>query len=135
MIRLYTDEPTVGATDGTEISSGGDMTRPITFGPLNASTNEVSASKKVAIRTDPGYKTASSTTITPIGVRANRWQLAPDDDGVPGVFEEYGAGLVIAQEIVDENTIFWIRTRSIDTESAREDSLARIEVSTQVEMV
>lgn len=61
LIGIYKDNPTEGATDGTEVSTAGTFTAPITF-RLDAEQNEVSTIK-LAVRTAAGYKTSGTVVI------------------------------------------------------------------------
>lgn len=61
LIGIYKDNPTKGATDGTEVSTAGTFTSPITF-RLNAEQNEIQT-VKLAVRTAEGYKTSGTVTI------------------------------------------------------------------------
>lgn len=61
LIGIYKDNPTDGATDGTEVSTAGTFTEPITF-RLDAEQNETQI-VKLAVRTAAGYKTSGTVVI------------------------------------------------------------------------
>jgi len=125
-LHIYCGTPTAGGTDG-QILSEGDHSAPITIGPLNASTNQVSSPVKLAVRADvdgasgKAYVTADVTTITPTGTTADDWALAPDNGGSAGTFGAYGAALSLAAGITNVNTIFWAKAKAVSGENPSTD--------------
>ena len=50
--------------NGSQQISEGDGLNPLVIGPLNASENETSAPVELTIKTDSGFKTFGTTTIS-----------------------------------------------------------------------
>ena len=125
-LHLYSGTPTAGGTDG-QLLSEGDHSAPVTIGPLNASTNQVSSPVKMAIRSDVdsvsghAYVTGDTTTITPTGTTAADWALAPDSSGSAGTFGSYGAALTLSSGITNTNTIFWAKAKAASGETPASD--------------
>lgn len=126
--HIYKGLPTSGGTDGTLVSEGTGLT-PVSIGPLNIVTNEVSDPVKLAIRCVTGYKTVGDVTITPTGTTAAKWALAPDSSGSPGTFGAYGAALTISSEIGATNTIFWAKAKATNDESEANDVTVTLAVA------
>ena len=119
LIGIYYGTPTAGGTDGTRASEGTGTT-PITIGPLDTATNEVSAATKLAIRCDSGYA-ATGTTVTPTGTSAASWALAPDNAGSAGTFGAYGAALTVGA-VADSNTLIWVKAKAASAENPQNDT-------------
>ena len=107
-INIYTDNPTAGATDGTEVSTYNAYTAPISFA-LNAEQNE-SKIITLAVRTAEGYKTNGSTTIEDDGDTNDRLKLCKAATGT------FADSITFTDEITAANTIFYAQASSADTE-------------------
>lgn len=105
------------ATDGTEVTEGTGTAR-ITFGPLNATDNEVSAVLTLAIRAEAGYITGAVTTITPSGTHAAKLALSADNV----TWGAYGAALTLAAGIGAANKLFYIKAKATDDETPQNDT-------------
>lgn len=133
-IKIYKGTVTAGGTDGTLVSSGTGAA-PIESGALKvpeAGYAEGSAIK-LAVRCDNGYETiedeSKHATIEIVdSTHVDKWALAPDDDGSPGVFEDWGDPLEFLSQIDDTNTIFWAKARVAYTEEPANDTSVSIEV-------
>jgi len=132
-IKLYTDTPTSGDTDGTLVSSGTDAS-PVDSGAITvpAASFENGSWVKLALRCDAGYETrldsgihAKVTLVD--GAHLDKWQLAPDDSGSPDTLNATDwdvpeTELDFTVQIDDTNTIFWARARVEHTEDAANDT-------------
>lgn len=131
-IKIYKDNPTAGAQNGTLVSSGTGLA-PIQTGNLKANTNEISAAIKLAVRCDAGHVTTGDVAVSIIdsgGV--DKWSLAPDNAGAPGAFGAWGAGLSITGPVSDVNAIFWARARAVDTEEPVNDNSVQIRAEAEI---
>lgn len=135
MIRLYKGTITAGETNGTEVSQDGAQTNPVQFGPLNASENQIGDPKKMGVRCDSGYATFGATTLSLEGATSVMWRLAPDNEGAPGTFEDWGASLEIGPSIADTNVVIWIQAKAEDTETILNDIDVNVGISTRVYQV
>lgn len=131
LIHVYQGSVTSGGTDGTKVSEGTE-TAPIIVGPLNATNNEESSAIKLAIRCDTGYNSSGNTVITPTGTTADKWALAPDNEGVAGVFGAYGSALTISSVIGTTNTLFWVKAKALSTENPSNDASVDLVVNTTI---
>ena len=99
-INVYKNEPTAGAKDGTLVSTDGTFTSPISF-PLSRPID--SLWEKLAIRTEPGFKTTGETIIEVVGDTNNciflYWDK--DENGIPKISTN--------EPITDTNKIFYAR--------------------------
>lgn len=120
-INIYKNNPTAGATDGPAISTGGDFTAPLTF-TLDASQNE-SAVQKCAIRTETGYVTSGTTTISDNNDSNDRLKLCWTADGT---FED---SITTDEQISDTNKIFYVKASSDDSENPQTDTSVSIKVN------
>jgi len=122
-IHLYKNNPTVGGTDGSQVSEGTGL-NPITTNLLNSANNEESSAIKLALRCDAGYKTAGSVIIVPVGTTLNKWCLSLD--GV--TWGGYGAVLTVSTVVTAVNTIIYCKAKSDNSEKPTSD----ISVSLQI---
>lgn len=124
-IHLYKGVVTAGATDGTRVSEGNGAT-PLVVGPLNLTINEESTPIKLALRCDTGYITTGNSVLTPTGDSADKWTLALDAAGSPGVFGEYGSPLTISSAIGATNTIIWAKAKAASDEVVQDDTSVKL---------
>lgn len=120
--------------DGVMISEG-DNTNPIVVGPLNATIGEESVPMKLAIKCDTGFQSAGDTVITPQGENANKWALAPNNNGAAGTFGAYGASLTISDVIKQEDVIFWVKAKSDISETPSNDTSTKLTVQATIAAV
>ena len=120
-LRLYMNNPTAGATDGTEISSGTE-TLPISL-TLDANQSESKAAK-VAVRCDSGYLVEEDVEISFEGTNAAKWQVAPDnsysDADTALTMAIWGTTLTLAN-VDATNSVFWIKATSTVGEDPQND--------------
>ena len=121
IIAVYKNNPTAGTTDGVAVSEGGTFVAPVQFN-LNVlrNTEEI---QKLAVRTEPGYTTAGTTTISDSGDTADRIQLSWVQDG------EYSDSISTDAPITSTNVVFYVKGRCASGEHSTSDRSARIIVS------
>lgn len=132
-INIYKGTVTKGAQDGTLVSQNDIQTDPLEV-ELDATNNEVKYIK-CAIRTQSGYK-SSRTSISFVGQTRDKWQIAKDenfkdaeDAKKNGAFK---STLVIADEVNDTNTIFWVKVSSSNDERPRRDISVSFKIDTYI---
>ncbi|MBR0103130.1 MAG: hypothetical protein IJQ01_06490 [Selenomonadaceae bacterium] len=119
-INVYKNNPTSGGTDGTAVSTDGIFTAPISF-VLDASQNE-SQIQKLAIRTEEGYVTSGTTTITDNNDTNDRLKLSWTENGT------FADSISTANSISSVNTIFYAQASSANTENPQTDRSASFKV-------
>ena len=119
-INLYKNNPTAGAQDGTAISTDDTFTAPLTF-PLDASKNE-SAVQKCAIRTETGYVTYGSTSISDLNDTDDRFKLCKTENGT------FTDSITFDEPITDVNKIFYVQGGSSSTENPKTDRSVKLRV-------
>lgn len=77
--------------------------------------------ERVYVRIDPGY-TATNLNAELIGGNANKWQMAADNNGVPGTYGDWGASIGLG-DITTERLYFWVRAKSDVGESVGHDDV------------
>ncbi len=132
-IHVYENNPTAGGTDGTLVSEGTSAT-PITIS-LDATSNQVSAPIKLAVRCDSGFQANSGVTISLVGTTAAKWAMAPDSGGVAGIFGAYGAPLTISSVIGTTNVIFWAEAKATSDEIPQNDISVKFQGQAQISAV
>lgn len=120
-INVYKNNPTEGATDGTAVSTDGDNTSPIEF-TLDAAQNE-SQKVKLAIRTESGYVTSGTTTITDVNDTNDRLKLCWTENGT------FADTITTANSIGSVNTIFYAQGSSSSSENPQTDRSASFQVN------
>ena len=121
-LHIYFGNVTAGMKDGTEASSGTELS-PISV-TLDASVSEVKA-VKCAVRCDTGYYIEGNTTITKIGTNAAKWKVAVDDnytDAADALANAMWLDTITLADVVDVNKIFWVKAMSDSTESPQNDT-------------
>ena len=126
-INIYMNNPTARATDGTAVSTDGDFTAPISF-VLDASQNE-SQTQKLAIRTEQGYITSGTTTISDNNDTDDRLKLCWTEDGT------FADSISTANAIDSLNTIFYAQASSSSLESPQTDRSASFKVNCSIASV
>lgn len=116
-INVFMDNPTAGAKDGVYVSTNGAFTAPIEF-VLDAAKNE-SQVVKLAVRTEAGYKTTGTTTITDKNDTDDRLKLCWTENG------EFADSISTAEEITNANKIFYAKASSSSSEDPQTDTSAK----------
>ena len=131
-INIYAGNPTAGGTDGTQVSTDGANTSPITA-TLDASKSE-SATVKCAIRCETGYKVVGDVTIAPTGTNAAKWLVAYDStataDAAPAD-SKFGTSATISG-VAAANVIFWVKATSSIDEDPANDTTVKIQATGKI---
>jgi hypothetical protein len=125
-INMYNNNPTVGLTDGTLVSTGGEQTNPVAV-ILDATQSET-AIVKLALRCENGYHTQGNTVISFVGVSAGYWTVCDTENGT------YASTLTITSSIDSTNTIFYVKAASSTSETPNLDTAVSIQVITKIEI-
>ena len=121
-LHIYFGNVTAGMTDGTEASSGTELS-PISV-TLDASQSE-SKAVKCAVRCDTGYYIEGNTTITKIGTNAAKWKVAEDNsytDAADALANATWLDSITLANVDSYNVIFWVKATSDSTESPQNDT-------------
>ena len=120
LLHIYMNNPTEGAKDGTEVSSGTELA-PISV-LLDAGKSEQKA-VKCAVRCESGFHIDGTLTVKFVGDHANKWKVAMDHN--------YTTDTVLtAADWKDEialsgvgtvNVIFWVKAMSSSDEQPQSD--------------
>ena len=119
-LHIYTNNPTEGSKDGTEVSSGTELA-PISV-LLDAGKGEQKA-VKCAVRCENGFHIDGTLTVKFVGDHADKWKVAMDHN--------YTTDTVLtAADWKDEialsgvgtvNVIFWVKAMSSSDEQPQSD--------------
>ena len=121
-LHIYFGNVTSGMRDGTEASSGTELS-PISV-TLDASQSE-SKAVKCAVRCDTGYYIEGNTTITKIGTNAAKWKVAEDNsytDAADALANATWLDSITLANVDSYNVIFWVKAMSDSTESPQNDT-------------
>ena len=121
-LHIYYGNPTDGSTDGTEASSGTELS-PISV-TLDASKEEEKA-VKCAVRCDQGYCIEGGTTIKFVGDNAAKWRVAADDsyaDEAAALKNGSWKESLSVEGVTDKNVVFWVKATSSKEEKPRNDT-------------
>lgn len=131
-INIYAGNPTSGGTDGTQVSTDGANTSPITA-TLDASKSEITT-VKCAIRCETGYKAVGDVTITPTGTNASKWSVAYDSTATADTAPDnskFGASTTIPG-VEAANVIFWVKATSSTDEDPSNDTTVKIQATGKI---
>ena len=120
-LHIYYGNPTSGMTDGTEASSGTELS-PIAV-ILDASQSEEKA-VKCAVRCDAGYSIEGGCAIAFAGTSAAKWRAAVDDsytDAADALENAYWQSTITLSDVAAANKVFWVKAMSSSDESPRND--------------
>ena len=126
-LHIYYGNPTTGSTDGTEASSGTELS-PVSV-TLDASKEEEKA-VKCAVRCDQGYYIEGNTTIKFVGDHAAKWKIAADDsyaDEESALKNATWKDSLSIEGVTDKNTIFWAKATSSKEEKPQNDTSVDIQ--------
>ena len=121
-LHIYFGNVTAGMRDGTEASSGTELS-PISV-TLDASQSEAKA-VKCAVRCDTGYYIEGNTTITKIGTNTAKWKVAEDNsytDAADALANATWLDSITLANVDSYNVIFWVKATSDSTESPQNDT-------------
>lgn len=121
-LHIYYGNPTSGRTDGTEASSGTELS-PIAV-TLDASQSEAKA-VKCAVRCDTGYYIEGDTTISFVGTNKAKWKVAADDnysDAADALANATWQDTLSLSGVGTTNTIFWVKAMSSTDENPQNDT-------------
>ena len=121
-LHIYYGNPTAGGTDGTEASSGTELS-PISV-TLDASQAEAKA-VKCAVRCDVGYRMEGNTTIQFVGTNTAKWKAAVDDnyaDDAAALANADWQDRISLSGVMAVNTIFWVKAMSSTDETPQNDT-------------
>ena len=119
-INVYKDNPTAGAKDGTAVSTDDSFTSPIEF-VLNAANSE-SQIVALAIRTEEGYMTTGTTTISDLNDTNDRLKLCWTANGT------FADSISTAEAITSVNKIFYAKGSSSSSENPQTDISAKFKL-------
>ena len=126
-LHIYTNNPTAGGVDGTEVSSGTGLS-PITVS-LDASKEETQA-VKCALRCDTGFKIDGEVAVSLIGTNTAKWKLAKDADyadAAAALSSATWADTLSISAVAASNVIFWTKGMSSKDESPQKDTSVSIQ--------
>ena len=121
-LHIYYGNPTAGGTDGTEASSGTELS-PISV-TLDASKSEQKA-VKCAVRCDAGYTIEGDTTIKFVGANIAKWKVAKDygyEDEADALENAEWMDTIVIQNVATTNAIFWVKAISSADEPPQNDT-------------
>lgn len=121
-LHIYYGNPTAGRMDGTEASSGTELS-PIAV-TLDASKAEEKA-VKCAVRCDTGYYIEGNTAISFVGTNTAKWKVAADDnyaDAADALANATWLDTIALANVADTNTIFWVKAMSSMDENPQNDT-------------
>ncbi len=131
-LHIYYGNPTAGSTDGTEASSGTELS-PISV-TLDASKEE-SKAVKCAVRCEQGYYIEGNTTIKFVGDSAGKWRAATDDnyaDEASALSKGAWQETISVSGVTDKNVIFWAKATSSKEEKPQNDTSVDIQAEGMV---
>ena len=119
-LHIYTNNPTEGSKDGTEVSSGTELA-PISV-LLDAGKSEEKA-VKCAVRCESGFCIAGVLTIKFVGNHADKWKAATDNgyDVNTTLTAADWKDEIALSGVGTVNVIFWVKATSSSDEQPQSD--------------
>lgn len=142
-INVYMGNPTVDGTDGTQISTDGAQTSPLSA-VLDA-TKEESKVMKIALRCEAGYKvkadgTGNTVTIDFLdgsGNHSTKWgisetQYASDTEALADI-ANFTNTKTSTRAVANKNVIFWVVAKSTKDEVPSNDTAIKMQIKATIE--
>ena len=126
LLHIYMNNPTEGGKDGTEVSSGTELS-PISV-LLDAGKGEQKA-VKCAVRCESGFHIDGELTIKFIGDHADKWKVASNNGYTAETALESAEwkDVISLQNVRDTNTVFWVKALSTTDEVPQQDTSVDIQ--------
>ena len=121
LLHIYTNNPTGGSKDGTEVSSGTELS-PISV-LLDAGKAEEKA-VKCAVRCESGFHIDGALTIKFVGAHADKWKAATDNRYTAETVLESAdwKDTIALSDVGDTNAIFWVKALCATGEAPQNDT-------------
>ena len=126
LLHIYMNNPTEGGKDGTEVSSGTDLS-PISV-LLDAGKGEQKA-VKCAVRCESGFHIDGALTIKFVGDHADKWKIALDNRYTAETALESAdwKDSIALSNVGAANAIFWVKALSTADENPQNDTSVDIQ--------
>ena len=126
LLHIYMNNPTVGGKDGTEVSSGTELS-PISV-LLDAGKGEQKA-VKCAVRCESGFHIDGTLTVKFVGDHADKWKVASNNGYTAETALESAEwkDVISLQNVRDTNTVFWVKALSSADEPPQQDTSVDIQ--------
>ena len=126
LLHIYMSNPTEGGKDGTEVSSGTELS-PISV-LLDAGKGEQKA-VKCAVRCESGFHIDGTLTVKFVGEHADRWKVASNNGYTVDTALESAdwKDSIALSDVGDKNTIFWVKALSTADEAPQQDTSVDIQ--------
>ena len=126
LLHIYMNNPTEGGKDGTEVSSGTELS-PISV-LLDAGKGEQKA-VKCAVRCESDFHIDGVLTIKFVGDHADKWKAAMDNKYTAETVLESAEwkDSISLSNVGDTNTVFWVKALSTTDEVPQQDSSVDIQ--------
>ena len=126
LLHIYMNNPTEGGKDGTEVSSGTELS-PISV-LLDAGKGEQKA-VKCAVRCESGFHIDGALTIKFVGDHADKWKIALDNRYTAETALESAdwKDSIALSNVGAANAIFWVKALSTADENPQNDTSVDIQ--------
>ena len=126
LLHIYMNNPTEGGKDGTEVSSGTELS-PISV-LLDAGKGEQKA-VKCAVRCESGFHIDGTLTVKFVGDHADKWKVASNNGYTAETALESAEwkDVISLQNVRDTNTVFWVKALSTADEPPQQDTSVDIQ--------
>ena len=126
LLHIYMNNPTEGGKDGTEVSSGTELS-PISV-LLDAGKGEQKA-VKCAVRCESGFHIDGALTIKFVGDHADKWKVALDNKYTAETVLDSAEwkDTIVLSDVADRNTVFWVKAISTVDEKPQQDTSVDIQ--------
>ena len=126
LLHIYMNNPTEGGKDGTEVSSGTELS-PISV-LLDAGKGEQKA-VKCAVRCESGFHIDGALTIKFVGDHADKWKIALDNRYTAETVLESAdwKDSVALSNVSAANAVFWVKALSTADENPQNDTSVDIQ--------
>ncbi len=108
LLKIYTNNPTAGGTDGTAVSENGALTSPITANVVSSETKEVSEVVTCAMRCDAGYQTNNSFQLKTVHT-SDKTDYTGENVKLSLDNTNFSNAITVTEPVGEKNVLFYVK--------------------------
>ncbi len=125
LMKIYTNNPTEGGTDGTAVSENGALTAPITANVIASETEAVSEVVTCAMRCDEGYQTNGAFQLKTVNT-SDKTDYTGENVKISLDNSNFYNSLMVTAPVGEKNVLFYVKLTAAIGENPVNDTSVQI---------